>query len=39
MARAGERGEIHLYCTPEYLERMSESVPASGAEPGPGMSD
>ena len=27
MARAGERGEIHLYCTPEYLERMSESVP------------
>ena len=25
-SRAGERGEIRLYCTPEYLERLSESL-------------
>jgi hypothetical protein len=26
--RAGERGEIRLYCTPEYLEALSSSVDA-----------
>jgi hypothetical protein len=25
-ARAGERGEILLYCTPEYLERLGDSL-------------
>jgi hypothetical protein len=25
-SRAGERGEIRLYCTPEYLERLSASL-------------
>jgi hypothetical protein len=29
MVRAGERGEIHLFCTPEYLRRMSDSVPVA----------
>ena len=24
--RSGERGEIRLYCTPEYLERLSEAT-------------
>jgi hypothetical protein len=24
--RAGERGQIHLYCTPDYLERLTASV-------------
>ncbi|MDR0787273.1 MAG: hypothetical protein LBG44_05350 [Gemmatimonadota bacterium] len=33
MARAGERGEIHLYCTPEYLDRIGDMVMGEGDEP------
>ena len=28
--RAGERGEIRLYCTPEYLEQLSDDLDAVG---------
>ena len=30
--RRTERGEIRLYCTPEYLERLSEGLTAAHAE-------
>lgn len=31
--RTGERGEIRLYCTPEYLESLKASVDDRGASP------
>lgn len=31
--RAGERGEIRLYCTPEYLERLSEATLSGSTQP------
>lgn len=34
MVRAGERGEIHLFCTPEYLERVSDSVSVTNGDSG-----
>ena len=30
--RGGERGEIRLYCTPEYLERLSVDMDVSSAQ-------
>jgi hypothetical protein len=32
-ARDGERGEIRLYCTPGYLERLSESLEVATGHP------